>query len=140
MKNPLEVLRQKEAQLLALEAETGKLRHELEALRLAVKLMMEDGDQIESGRSLSNVEMTRRILSEVGHELRANEIRDLIKTKFGKEVKRSDLTSDIYRNFRAKERFFRKGSMEATFALLAWPENEAEQNTNVVEFPRNEKA
>jgi len=38
MKNPLELLRQKEQEVL-------RLKKEIEALRIAARLLMEDGDQ-----------------------------------------------------------------------------------------------
>ncbi len=45
MKNPLEVLKQKEAELKQREADVTELRLQLQALKAAIPLLIEDSDR-----------------------------------------------------------------------------------------------
>jgi hypothetical protein len=125
VKSPYEIIRHKESRLRELEAESGKLRLEIDALRLAAQLMMEEGDAKPETDELSAVGMARRILSDVGAPMSTNEIRTAIRARYGKDIPRNILSSDFFRNFRAKDRFFRKGPQPGTWALLAWPDDDS---------------
>jgi hypothetical protein len=126
MKNLHDILRAKEAQL-------AQLQKEVEALRMADKLLADESEKpkakkvgarltaanVPVGTVLTQPLMIRSVLIESGKPLHVDKIADNIRKKFGVKFKPLYLTSIIYRIMK-KGRLFRKEAPN-TFGLLEWP-------------------
>jgi hypothetical protein len=115
MKNPYEMLRQKESELV-------RVQREVEALRIAIKLLAEEVDLKASQKTgeLTQAQMIRIVLQDADGPLHVNDIATMIEEKFGKKFKAPYVTSTIYRYMRNKK-LFRKEKKPNTFGLLEWP-------------------
>ena len=112
MKNLKEVLREKERLLL-------DLRREIEILRAARQIL---GDRVGTSHlsptKLSQPQMIRTVLLAHARPLHADEIQRKINGKFGVSMKRTEITSVIYRAIRSGTLFRKQGVN--TFGLIEW--------------------
>ncbi len=115
MKNPYEILRQKETEL-------ARLQREVEALRIAIKLLAEETDfkAAQKTGELTQAEMIMAILEEADHPMHISDIAIALDKKYSKKYPPPHLTSTIYRYMKQKK-FFRKEKKPATFGLVEWP-------------------
>jgi hypothetical protein len=115
MKSIHDTLREKEMQIAALQ-------REVEILRAATRIVSDDRRQSSSHRVtgvLSQPQMIRDVLLKSGSPLRVDKIGEAILKGFNVKLKRSEITSVIYRAIRGKK-FFRKEGIN-TFGLVEWP-------------------
>jgi hypothetical protein len=126
MKNLYDILKAKEAQL-------AQLQKEVEALRMADKLLADESEKprtkkigarlaaakVPVGTVITQPLMIRSVLLEKGEPLHVEKIADGIRKKFGVRFKPLYLTSIIYRIMK-KGKLFRKEGAN-TFGLLEWP-------------------
>jgi hypothetical protein len=114
MKSIHDTLREKEMQL-------ATLQREVEILRAAAKIV--GGDRRRSGSKpstgeMSQLQMIREVLLKHGGPLHADKIAEAIQKRFDIKLKRTDITSAIYRAIRGRK-FFRKEGIN-TFGLVEW--------------------
>jgi len=133
MKNLYDTLRAKEAQLAQLE-------DEIDALRIAAKILAEESatsikksPKKQRGANLlaaalTQPQMIREVLLEKGESLHVEKIAERLKEKFGVKLKPLYLTSIIYRLMK-KGRLFRKDGPN-TFGLLEWPTSHQRASVN----------
>lgn len=108
MKSLRQILSEKERELVALQ-------REIEVLRAAERIVDKSGSA--SGkRRLSQPRMIEVVLREHGHPLHADKLAEALREKFGVKLKRSDITSLIYRAIRGKKLFRKAGTN--TFGLV----------------------
>jgi hypothetical protein len=126
MKNLHDTLKVKEAQLAELEKEVN-------ALRIAAKVLADEsekastrrsgaksrGTRLPTGTVATQPSMIRSVLLDKGEPLHVERIAAGIKKKYGLEFKPLYLTSIIYRIMK-KGKLFRKEGPN-TFGLLEWP-------------------
>jgi len=114
MKNPYEILRQKESEL-------SRLQREVDALRIAINLLAEETDRTAAQKTEepSQAEMIRLVLSDAAHPLHVTDIAAAIQKKYNKTFKPPYITSTIYRYLK-KKKFFRKEQKPNTFGLVEW--------------------
>ena len=116
MKNLYETLREKE-RLLA------QVQREIDALRLAAKLLVDDNEKSSApaadAATPSQPMMIRDVLLDYGKPLHVTDIARAIKRKFNVKLKPLYVTAIIYRAIKG-EKFFRKEGAN-TFGLLEWP-------------------
>lgn len=126
MKNLHDTLKAKEAQLAQLEKEVN-------ALRIAAKVLADEsekasvknsgaktrGTRLATGTVVTQPLMIRSVLLDKGEPLHVDKIAEGIKKKYGLKFKPLYLTSIIYRIMK-KGKLFRKEGPN-TFGLLEWP-------------------
>ena len=116
MKNIYDTIRDREKQITALQKE-------LDALRVAAKILTEGNDQpgaslLEAGRP-TQPQMIRAVLLEKGAPMHVSKIAEGIKKKFRVKLKPLYLTAIIYRLMKAGKLFRKEGPN--TFGLSEWP-------------------
>ncbi len=125
MKNLHDTLKAKEAQL-------AQLQREVEALRIAARILADESEEpkgkrgmkpqpvnLPSGTVVTQPLMIRSVLLESGKPLHVEKIAEGIQKKFHVKFKPLYLTSIIYRIMK-KGKLFRKEGPN-TFGLLEWP-------------------
>lgn len=114
MKSIHDALREKELQIAALQ-------REVEILRAATRIVSDDRRQSSHRVTgvLSQPQMIRDVLQKNGSPLHVDKIAEVILKRFKVKLKRSEITSVIYRAIRGKK-FFRKEGIN-TFGLVEWP-------------------
>jgi hypothetical protein len=114
MKDVFEVLKQKEAEL-------ARLQQEVEALRIASRLLADRTERRRPpGAALSQPEMIREVLLEHGGPMHVSAIAEAIQKKYGKEIATHYITAMIYRYIK-RGKTFQKAEQPNTFGLLEWP-------------------
>lgn len=111
MKSLQQILQEKERQLAA-------LRREIDVLRAAERIVGKGGSASASGiekRRLSQPQMIEAVLREHG-PLHVDKLAEALRKRFGVRLKRSDITSLIYRAMRGRKRFHKTGTN--TFGLV----------------------
>ena len=95
MKNVFEILRQKESEL-------RRLQQEVEALRIAARLLADDKDRPPSAPEgkLSQTQMIKAVLDEKGAPMHVKEIAEAIEAKFEQKLKSAYIGPVIYRQLR----------------------------------------
>jgi hypothetical protein len=114
MKSVHITLREKEMQL-------ATLQREVEILRAAARIVGGDRRRPASQRgtgAMSQLQMIREVLLKHGGPLHADKIVESIEKRFNVKLKRTDITSLIYRAMRGRK-FFRKEGIN-TFGLVEW--------------------
>jgi hypothetical protein len=134
MKNLHDMLSAKEAQL-------AQIQKEVDALRIAAKILADESEKprrkktgagktytsnIAEGTVVTQPLMIRSVLLDKGGPLHVEKIAAGIKKKYGVKLKPLYLTSIIYRIMK-KGRLFRKEGAN-TFGLLEWPAGHQEVN------------
>jgi hypothetical protein len=122
VRNPFQILREKERLRQELQERLAQLEREIQALKMTTGMMMEDGDLEPPAQDeeLSGVKMALRVLSDAGHPMHVKNISAAIKAKFNQDISSDTLASSIYRNMtRAKRPFFRKTDPNV-YGLLVW--------------------
>lgn len=112
MKNLVDILREKEMQLRQLE-------REVEALRIAMRLVGETAENSGSVNELSQPQMMRAVLLDHGKPMHINEIGNAIKKRFDKKIKNTYLAALVYRYIKRGKLFY-KAEKPNTFGLLEW--------------------
>lgn len=113
MKNVFEILRQKENEL-------RRLQEEIEALRIAARLLADEHDQVPAasgGKPPSQTAMIRAVLEEKHEPMHVKEIAAAIEKKFRARLKPAYIGPVIYRQL---DKIFYKADKPNTFGLLAW--------------------
>ena len=100
------------------EQELAALQREIDVLRAAEHIIGKSGSA--SGaklgkRRLSQPRMIEAVLRDHGHPLHADKLAEALREKFGVKLKRSDITSLIYRAMRGRKLFRKAGTN--TFGL-----------------------
>ena len=131
MKNVFETLRRKEAELRTVQAE-------VDALRIAARLLADESDQLPSGRSSgkpSQVQMIRAVLEERREPMHVNQIAEAIEKKFRIKLKPAYVGPVIHRQL--NKVFFRTNKPN-TFGLLTWTVKELHfQDVDIVAAPHH---
>ena len=114
MKNIFEILRDKERQL-------QQLTREVEALRLATRLLAEDGERLSDvdKERLTQPTMIREVLKDKGKPMHVSDIIAAIQKKYRRKFKPVYLTAVLYRCMKKGKIFSRTGPN--TFGLIEWP-------------------
>lgn len=114
MQDIVSLLRQKEEQLKL-------LTRQVEALRVAAELMVEEQKLVGSPAADSGPtqpEMIRAVIGENGKPMHLSKIAEAIRKKYNKRFKRLYLTSIIYRQMKKGKMFYR--AAPSTFGLIEW--------------------
>ncbi len=111
MKNVYEVIRQKEIQLHQLE-------EEIEALKLAAKLLTDEKDKrSRRGESISQAEMIRVVLLGSSGPLHVSIIGEAIQKKYKKKIKPAHLSAVIHGHIKKGRLFYKVKDKPNTFGL-----------------------
>ena len=115
MKNIFDTLRQKELQLRQLE-------RDVEALRVAARLLADDTNDAEqaSTQALSQPQMMRQVLLEKNEPMHISKIVEGIKKKYNKKLRAAYLVAIIYRYKKRGKLFYKVEGKPNTFGLLEW--------------------
>jgi hypothetical protein len=112
MKNIYEVLRHKELQV-------QQLKQEIEALKIAAKLITDEQDSPpRTNGQISQPEMMRAVLLESIEPMHVAKIGEAIQRKFKKKIKPVHLSAIIYRHIKSGKSFFKVENKPNTFGLL----------------------
>ncbi len=114
MKNILEVLRRKETEL-------RRLQIEVDSLRVAACLVLEEKDEVNSERTVTQTDMIRSVLVDARAPLHVKDISEAIKKTFGKEIKPGNIAPVVHRQL---GKLFVKMDRPNTFGLVEWPVSE----------------
>jgi hypothetical protein len=126
MKGIHDALRKKEAQIATLQREVKVLRTAATIVEANRRRSPSKGDTSVP----SQPQMIRDVLLAHGGSLHVDKIARAIEKRFKVKLKRSDITSVIYRAIRGRK-LFRKAGIN-TFALLEWPATTAGRRTRSV--------
>lgn len=111
MKNVYEVIREKELQL-------QQLKQEVEALKLAAKLLAEEQDKPPRTGDISQAEMIRTVLLESNEPLHVSKIGEAISKKYKKKIKNAHLSAIMYGQTKKGKLFYKVKDHPNTFGLL----------------------
>ena len=133
MKNIYEVLKQKEEEQAALSVqlkdinlEYTKLSHEVEAMRVTLRLLADAQDLTseQQNKEFSQPQMVRAILSEHTAPMHLSEIIKAVHMKFGKVLKPNVIAAVIFRYAKRGSMFY-KADAPNTWGLLEWKGSKA---------------
>lgn len=123
MKDILSVLREKEQQLKL-------LTQQVDALRVAAHLVMDEPTATSESLTPTQPEMIRAVLAEKAEPMHVAKIGEAIRKKYNKKFKRLYLTSIIYRMLKKGKLFYKVADRPGTFGLIEW------QLSKTIEMPR----
>jgi CO dehydrogenase/acetyl-CoA synthase delta subunit len=108
--------------LRAKEVELQTLQREVDALRLAMRLMATASASANTApkpkKRLSQPEMAKNVLVEAAHEMHVRDISTKIAERFGETIKPSYLAPVLYRQI--DRLFYKSDEKPNTFGLVEW--------------------
>lgn len=132
MKDIFQILQSKQRQLLDTARDYETLSREVEALKLAARLIADD-KQSANGNELTQPEMIREVLKAKGQPMHITLIGKAIQKKYKKKFKSLYLTSIVYRSMKKGKLFVK--TKPNTFGLLEWQVRESEKK-DTIEQPK----
>lgn len=108
--------------LRAKESELQNLQREVDALRLAMRLMAtasaSSGNAPKPRVKISQPDMAKSVLAEAAHEMHVKDISTKIAERFGEVIKPNYLAPVLYRQI--DRLFYKSREKPNTFGLIEW--------------------
>ncbi len=102
------------------QKELERLQREIDALRMAVRILGSEEDTLVAEAAQSQPQMIAAILEASGKPMHVKQLAEQIKRKFKRTVKKTNLGVLLYRYAQRGRRFYKVPGKPNTYGLIKW--------------------